>query len=785
MSQETPESPETAEVLPPSPEDQLSLAEVDIKPRRALSMIWLLPFIAALIGAWLIYKGISEAGIEATIFFKSGEGIVPNKTQVVYRGLQVGIVKKVSITPDLQGVNATVELKPQAEALLRKTSKFWLVKPRISVAEISGLETLVSGNYIDVQQGEGKPQYHFNALENPPPVDPDTPGLHLTLQTKDLGSLERGSPVFFKKIQVGQVTDYTLSKDNKNVNVRIIISPKHQHLVQKNSRFWNASGVSVKGNLSGFKFRTGSLTSILSGGIAFFNPDTEKTIKPAKSGDLFTLFEDFDAADIGIRAKIHFSSGQFLTEGQTKVVFEGLTIGVVKRVKVNKDLKGVTATILFDPRAEPALIEGTQFWLVKPKISLAEVTGLDTLISGNYIAVRLGDLEQSKPQRVFTALAGPPPLPLHEPGLHLTLVSESLSSVEVGSPVYYKKIPVGSVQSYAFTENNKQVSINIFIKPEYADLVRTNSRFWNASGVSISGNLSGIKVHTESITSLLTGGIAFYTPPGRYRLAKNSDQFNLYNNYDDAHQTGIPISISFPSGEGLREGTPIKYEGVEVGKVTRLRLNAKEPGVIVKALITQGGYRLAQEDTQFWIVKAQLGLAKTQHLETLISGQYIQAKPATKKGKRQYVFKGLLNAPMIKATSAPGLKITLTAPRLGSIKEGVKVFYRDIPVGSVTGFELAPTANKVHIYLNIENRYRHLVRQHTRFWNTSGIGFDFSLFGGAKLKTDSLESIIEGGIAFATPNNHNMGGLVRPFTKFRLHAEPLDEWLQWAPKIPL
>ncbi|MCX4024908.1 MCE family protein [Endozoicomonas sp. SM1973] len=768
-----------------SPIPQPPLPEPIISQKKGISPIWLLPFIALLIGGWIIYKGIRDAGVDIVIQFESGSGIVAGKTEVLFRGLRAGVVKKVVITDDLSAVDAVIEMDAKTESLLTENTQFWLVKPRISVAEVSGLETLVSGNYIAIRPGEGVARRRFTAQTEPPPVEDET-GLHIRLQAKELGSLDRDSPVFYKKLIVGKVVDYNLADDLKNVNIEVLIDEKYRHLVKKNSRFWNASGISFKGDLSGFKFRTESLASLIAGGIAFYTPDTEPQHSPVNNLDEFVLYDDFEAAEAGILARIRFKTGRDLIIGKTKVIFEGLTAGVVKDVSIMPDLQGVYADILFDPRAEPALNESTQFWLVKPKIGIAGITGLDALIKGNYIAMRIGDPNANEPKREFTALNAPPPLPLDTPGLHLTLFSDELDSIDIGSTIYYKKIPVGTVKNYQLAKEKQQVEINIHIKPEYQHLVQSHSRFWHSSGIEISGGLSGLKVRTESMTAIFAGGISFYTPPVRRpKAVKNGASFKIYEDYDSAHQIGYPITITFKHGDGLSEGTVIKYQGIQVGKITKVKLIDQLSKVQVRVMLNPEAERLARKGTKFWVVKPELGLAKTAHLDTLVTGKYIEAAPAKGNPPRVRAFKGLDEAPQQATTPLVGFKVMLAAKRLGAIQIGNPVFYRDVQVGKVTGYQLSPKANEVYIALTIKYNYAPLIRANSKFWNVSGIGVDFSLFGGAKIKAGTLESIIAGGIAFATPNNNEMGKLASPKQYFTLHDEADPKWLEWRPEIEI
>jgi paraquat-inducible protein B len=820
--------------------------------KKGISPIWILPLVAALIGAWLIYKGIVEAPIKVVINFSTAEGITAGKTKVLYKGMKAGVVKSVQISPDLKSVDVVVDFDQSAENLLRSNSEFWLVKPRVSLEGITGLGTLIAGDHIAMRpgDGDGKPARKFKALAEPPPIPADLPGLHLTLVSKELTSVERGSPVYYKRIAVGDVQSFKLMDDREHVEIKIYIHPQYSHLVSKHTRFYNASGIEIEGSLSGFKIRTQSITSILTGGIAFITPETGPKGHPAKNGDRFELFDDFQAAEAGISITIRFATGAGLEEGQTKVKFEGLIAGYVKKIHILPDLSGVNAQVIMDPRADRFLLSDTRFWLVEPRLSLAGVSGLETLIKGNFIGMQIGG--KGTPQNKFVALEQAPALSVKAPGLHIQVIADELGSIDAGTPVYYKKIPVGHVLSYELNQKTDGIVISVFIKKKFQHLLKTNSRFWNASGISVSAGLSGIKIRTESLESILRAGIAFYTPAHEHEAhpAKSGHTYELYPDYESAHRAGVPIKITFDSTEGLREGSKIKYRGIAVGEVDSIVFGRSLNKVVVSVHLNQYASTLAREGSRFWIVKAKFGLAGVSQLGTLITGDYIAVRPAKTKGdlpsvpnegetlhpntrdprvpmirkrlsvtgdlksenltsdlydeelveavkgfqarhgmaadglighhtiaamdasvdeKGKYEFIGLAE-PLFEKPSRTGLVIELVADQLGSVKEGDKVYYREVEVGRVSGYELTGTADKVIIHVDIEHHYAHLVRKNSVFWNASGINIHAGLLSGAEINFESLQSIFAGGIAFYTPEHEPKGQPAGHGEKFKLYA---------------
>lgn len=754
------------------------------RPASNWSAIWVLPLIALLIGGWLGWRAYSEAGIQIEVVFASGEGIEAGKTEVVYKGMSIGKVSSLALdqSEKQRGVVATLEMNKDVEYQLRSGTRFWLVKPSVTLAGITGLETLVSGNYIAVSPGTGEPTYDFQALPQAPPLSDEQPGLHLTLKAERLGSLNRDSPVFYKQIQVGRVKSYELANDQTSVDVKVFIEPAYADLVRKHTRFWNASGISVDANFSGVKFRSESLASIVAGGIAFATPEHRKDSPPTDPSKPFRLYEDFDAAQAGIKAVVKLTDFEGLQAGRTPVMYKGIQAGTLKSLKVDPDLKSATAELAMDPLAEDYLVEDSQFWVVKPSISLAGITGLEALVKGNYIAIRPGELGGT-PRREFVARAKAPPLDLGAEGLHLVLFSDTLGSVDVGSPILYRQMKVGTVQSFQLSRDNKQVVLGVHIEPEYAGLVNRTTRFWNVSGITLKGGLSGVEIKSESLQTLMAGGISFETEDMNAPAeAKRVQRFNLYTNRDTAMQHGDVLSIRVERGDGLSPGTEIRFKGLQIGTIERVELTGDLQAVMLHGRLTKAAQQVLRPGSRFWVVKPEVSLTGAANLDTLIGGQYIEVLPSGQNSGRQNDFIALKQAPE-QVIEEPGLKLVLSAARRGSLKTGSPVTYREIQVGKVTGYELGATADRVLVQVLIEPRYAGLVKTGSRFWNSSGFGIDVGLFSGMTVRTESLETLVAGGVAFATPEGES--NTARAGQTFALFDESQPEWLEWAPKISL
>ena len=287
--------------------------QAPIKTRRfSVSLVWIVPIVAVLVGISLVVHSILQQGPTITVTFKTGAGLTANKTEVKYRNVVIGHVSEVELSDDQKSVNATIKLAKQAESFTREDSKFWVVRPRIGAGGVSGIDTLLSGDYIGADIGQANTRAkRFQGMENPPPITYGEPGKRFTLHTQDLGSLDIGSPVYYRKIPVGQVVAYALDPDGKGVNIDVFVHSPNDAYVTQNTRFWNASGIDVSVGANGFALKTESLSSILVGGIAFRAPEYSPDDKPAAEEYAYELFPDQQTALAPPNGKAQYLSLRF------------------------------------------------------------------------------------------------------------------------------------------------------------------------------------------------------------------------------------------------------------------------------------------------------------------------------------------------------------------------------------------------------------------------------------------------------------------------------------------
>ena len=317
-----------------------------VKHRRVnASLIWLVPALAALVGLSLVINAWLQAGPTITISFQSAEGLEAGKTPVKYKNVVIGRVNKIHLSADHNHVLVKVALEKSAESFATQGTRYWVVRPRIGLGGVSGIDTLLSGAFIGVDVGDSNaPADEFKGLETPPAVNHGAPGRSFVLHSEDLGSLDIGSPVYYRRIQVGRVVSYLLDSDGKGVTMQIFVDGPNDKFVTTTTRFWNASGIDVSVGASGLKVNTQSLASVLAGGLAFQDPPGPHDSTPAPEDTEYKLFSDQagamappDGEPKYIRMRFEQSVRGLAVDAP--VEFLGIDIGKVVSIKLDYDEK--------------------------------------------------------------------------------------------------------------------------------------------------------------------------------------------------------------------------------------------------------------------------------------------------------------------------------------------------------------------------------------------------------------------------------------------------------------
>jgi paraquat-inducible protein B len=303
------------------------LPEVKVTRRKRPSAAWLAPLLAILLAGFLVYQSLPGKGVEIVIRVKDGAGIDANSTLINYRGVRIGIVHEVTLDKDLSHVIIQARLERYADHVARTNTEFWIVRPEISFSGLKGLETIVSGPYITLRPGTGKPKFDFDALPTTPAEVRPGKGLKIQLTAKRAGVIKSGTPILYRDLTIGQVYDYQLAETSEFVQIFVSIQEPYRDLIRQNTVFWNSGGFDLNISLFGAKITSESLRGILTGGISVATPD--KPGDQVRDGKIFPLHEEKEKEWLEWAPKIHIhpvkgeTKGKNASRGKKGISIEG------------------------------------------------------------------------------------------------------------------------------------------------------------------------------------------------------------------------------------------------------------------------------------------------------------------------------------------------------------------------------------------------------------------------------------------------------------------------------
>lgn len=863
----------------------------DVRRNKGISPLWILPILTMILAGWLVVKAIHDAGDRIQIYFSDAQGLVAGRTTIRYQGLEVGMVRDIKLSSDLNSIYVEADVYPEATRLLSADTRFWLVKPTASLSGVSGLDALVSGNYIAIQPGsniDGQSDHpdEYHALDSAPSDLLANSGLTISLKASDLGGISIGSQIVYKKIPIGEVYSYQLDESAKSVIIQASIKNEYRHIITSESRFWNVSGVGTTVGFDGIDVRLESLSALIGGSIAVDSPDGGE---PVEQNTQFRLYRDLKTAGRGIPVKIDLPDNNNINPSGAPIIYRGIEIGQITNLQLNNDK--IVASAAVQPAFSDLLNSGSHFVLEEAKVSLTGVENLANLVKGNFLtlvpgegdrarhftAVRKAEFSQEQSRSVALKLiaessfglekdaqilyrgvavgsvtavklaadkvefdvlidkqyaslvrsqsrfyvTGSASAALTESGLSVSIppakqlltgsisfVSEGsektqqsyrlyqnqslaeiakynqsgsqtlqlfapeLPPVNAGSPLLYRNLKVGTVSSFKLTQSG--VVIEAKIENQYKHLITSQTVFWSRSGVEVNASLSGVSIKAAPLQTLIQGGIEFDNINGVEN--KQGELWKLYPDYQQAQKYGEEIMLVAQGNTGITVGTPIKYNGVQVGEITDVLPDFSSPQVRFKARIqpTYAPY-ITKAGSVFWLAEAKVGLKGVSNLQNLIS-KAIEVKPGSGKATKQFTLSAM-------PYQAKGITFSLQSETRGSIDVGTPVLYRDIEVGRVTDVRLGNFADRVISSIEIESKYAYLVRENSLFWNTSGLDVSIGL-SGANVKAGTLDSIVRGGITFATPEQKQLTAAAKAGQSFYLYPTPQEEWKKWRTAIP-
>jgi len=653
-----------------------------IKRNKGISPLWLLPIITMVLAGWLVFKAVQDAGQRVQIYFSDAQGLIAGRTTIRYQGLEVGMVKDISLAEDLQSIYVDADIYPEATKLLTKETRFWMVKPTASLSGVSGLDALVSGNYIAISPGNNpsEPETEFTALERAPSDLLAEAGLNISLKSRDLGGISVGSQIVYRKIPIGEVYSYQLDSESKNVIIQASIQDEYRHIITDDSRFWNVSGIGANIGFEGVDVRLESLSALIGGSIAVDSPDGGE---PVADNTQFRLYKDIKTAGRGIAIKVTLPDGNNISASGAPIMYRGLEVGQITDLQLSEGREEIVASAAIQPAFSDMLTTGSRFILEEAKVSLSGVENIANIVKGNFLTIVPGDGARS---RAFSAVRKDDFNRQQARSVSLQLVADNSFGLDKGANILYRGISIGSVTQVSLAKD--KVHFDILIDSAYSSLIKSQNRFFVTGSASAELTESGLNITVPPAKQLLTGSISFVsegkeTPLDEYKLypSKSLAELAKYNMSGSTQLTLFANELP-----PISKGSPLLYRNLQVGSISDFYL--VDGGVIITASIENQYKHLVTNQTVFWNrsgVEIDASLAgvsvKAAPLKSLIQGGIaFDSLPGVdnKQNGKWLLYDDFKTARKF------GQVITLNFEGENTLSKGTVINYNGIKVGEVT-----------------------------------------------------------------------------------------------------
>ncbi len=699
---------------------------------------------------------------------------------VMFRKIHVGEVLEVNLAKG--GVDYIVQIHHQYSGLVKERSSFWKisgVKMRASLAglrvEMDSLASVVAGGiaFDSPKDSEtitdDKHKYQLFSNYDQVVLDPDI----ITLVSKSGYNIdEKSSYVFFKGTNAGDIISIDYDPNSDETTFKIKLKSSFRHLANKDAYFWivepHIGLTSIKG-----------LDAIAQGRyITFETGSNSKKLRKK-----FNLHQDSPPIS-GMHLTLVGKKSHNLKDG-VSILYNDMIIGSVRSLKLSDDNNHINFNIVIADKYKHLVNDSSNFYIQSAVEIEASLDGLyfnvgsiTSMVHGG-IVLETKDLSAVRNTHAFELIDSYKKFHEREyiqsGGKSFLLQTDNLGSLKKGVPVAFKGIHVGKVVDYILNKTTGKIDIKIYIEPKYVDRVNASSKFYNISGIEVKANLDGLKIRTDSLQSVVAGGIAFKTPL-KDEAVNEMHNFTLYIDEDQADENYVQITLQMDEGYNLKVGSPIVYKSMTVGRIESMKL--ENSVVNATALIAQAYRKLFTEDSVLWIEKLEVGLGGVENVASLLVGSFIELLPGKEKKMGEHFF--VTPTPPAPTINKEGLRVVVSGSRLSSLKVGSPLFYRQIKIGSVEGYHLSADATTVELMLYVDKCYAYLVRQNSVFYNATALGMDVSLFG-VKVSTETVATMINGGITLVTPDEPLERA--EEMRVFKLYDKPQASWLAWSPKL--
>ncbi len=677
-----------------------------VKKKKNLSLfIWILPIVALFISSWMIIEHLNKQAEKIIVHFDSADGFEVNKTQLKYRGIKIGVVSDIGVNHNnLNEFIITLSVSKEIKSVIaREGSMFWKVEPKASLTKISGLNTILSGAYIDTQVSsntienisKNKIKTVFKAVSEKPINFSKTDGVFFKLSSQK-GSLSIGAPVLYKSFIVGEVLKKSLN--DKGIKYTIFIKNKYKNLIKDDTNFWNISGFDLKASLSGVKLRVENLATLVAGGIEFDSNNKSKALKNSdKIYKLHDSKEDVLYSDKPIILVLN--SKKSIDNNLSQIKYNNINIGKIVDINHTPKDKQTKVTILLKKKYLYLLKYKPYFHIFKHKLSIDKLGELKSILNDHFIDLSKQSKKESDFKYNFTLYNKPKKISMY------SIVLKTNDSIKIGenAPVYFKDIEVGNVSYKKLNKKSGTVIFGLDIFWKYRYLINDSSLFYLESPIEIQASINDINIKTSPLKSFIKAGIEFETP--NLKEKSTTKHFELFNGHkimlDKKYlqSDGSRFTIEVDELTSLNNNVLIYYKGVEAGKIVSSKYNEKSQKIDVEVFVFKKFADLINKSTRFYSIggididfSLEKVNVKSKSLSMLFKGaiSFITLDSTVKKTDKNYRFKYFKN---LNAAKEKYIQASITMHRGFKLRKGSKILYKDMIIGKVNNLEFTKDDN--------------------------------------------------------------------------------------------
>lgn len=692
--------------------------------KRKFPLIWLTPILALGITVWLLYNGYINSGKEIRIQFDSGADIVVGKTQLKYRGIPVGRVVDLEIADSMDKVNAVVKLDKKAESIAKEGMMFWIVKPRVSINQITGLETIMAGTYIEVkppvktvEELRGlKDKDFFIGLAEPAEADIPAESVMVNLHTdKDMG-IYSGMPLYFNNISAGRILSTRYDEEAREFDIIASVNRDYGRYINEDTKFWNISGFELKLDSAGLSVELSQLNTLFQGGVAFDSAKRTEKAQPLKRYEIFTDYSATLLSPESVQVVMPECYG--MKEGRSPVMFKGVQAGIVEGLAIDSRQQCI-ASVKLDRRYGYLAAKNSRFVVEQTEVSAGGLKNLSASLLGVFLNVEAGSGEKTK---IFR-LSDTPIFHIPPDSLKFRIAGEQAKE---GAGLYFQGVRVGLVTSAKL--HGRQAEYDAVIFPPYKKLAVSGLYLWKPDMFSVSAGGQGLSVGGNILQSVQGGinagffGNVSHTPLAAGTLLRLYGSETLARRAALTAQGSREIYLAAQSVFGLDTGAPIFYKGVRAGEITTA--DVSPDGVRIAAVIYPEYERVMSGRAIFWkngradlsLGAGGLRVTTPSAAELLSGGLSFDIVPDVPASKDYIVYESFADAEKAVRKLTAGKALRLMISDSAPPAEGTPVYFRGVKTGEVGEAGYDSGSDSAYVFVLIDKKYTDTVKPVTRFF---------------------------------------------------------------------